>query len=340
MRIFHASLIAGLVIATAPASAHHSPIIFDTDATVVIEGRISRYDWTNPHSYIFVESVDSEGETTEWQFETDSTNILSRNGWTPDTLSPGQLVTVRGNPDRNADRAHAMLISLVMENGAVLTPTAGDSLAPAPAARERSLEGIWEQQLENFVAFRASGLNIVTTEAGTAARESYDVRTENPVARCVAYPSPMIVAVPQHLSEITILEDRVTIHNEFFDVERVIHTDGRPHPDDAERTNQGHSIGHWEDDVLVVETMLFSDHRSTLPGTGLPSGAQKRVVERYALDEDGTRIEIDILYEDPEFLAEPFTGQLEWIQSPYEEITPFRCEVDQATRFMAEPPAP
>ena len=323
-----------------PASAHHSPIIFDTDSTVVVEGRISRYDWTNPHSYIFVEAIDSEGETTEWQFETDSTNILSRNGWTPETLSPGQLVTAHGNPDRNSDRAHAMLISLEMANGSILTPTAGDISAPEPVNRERSLEGVWEQQLDNFVAFRAAGLEVVTTEAGTAARESYDVRVENPVARCVPYPSPMIVAVPQHLSQISIEEDRITIHNEFFDVERVIFTDGRDHPEGAERTSQGHSVGHWEDDVLVVETKLFADHRSTLPGTGLPSGAQKRVVERYTLDEDGTRIDIDILYEDPEFLAEPFTGRLEWNLSPYEDITPFRCDVDQATRFMAEPPAP
>ncbi len=332
--------IVGLAIAVPPVSAHHSPIIFDTDAVIEIEGRISRYDWTNPHSYIFVETVDADGGPTVWQFETDSTNILARNGWTPETLTPGQLVTVRGNPDRNIDRAHAMLISLETENGAILTPTAGDARAPAAANRVRSLEGIWEQQLENFVAFRAAGLNVLTTEAGTAARESYDVRTDNPVARCVVYPSPTIVAVPQHLSEIRILEDRVTIHNEFFDVERVIYTDGRGHPDGAERTNQGHSVGRWEDDVLVVETTLFADHRSTLPGTGLPSGARKRVVERYALDESGTRIDIDILYEDPEFLAEPFAGQLEWLRSPYEELTPFSCEVDQATRFMAEPPAP
>ena len=340
MKFSPSFLIAGLVIAAAQTSAHHSPIIFDTNATVVIEGVISRYDWTNPHSYIFVESVSDTGEAIEWQFETDSTNILSRNGWTPETLSAGQLVTVRGNPDRNADRAHAMLISLETANGSILTPTSGDVSAPLPANRERSLEGIWEQQLENFVAFRASGLNVVTTEAGTAARESYDVRTENPVARCFAYPSPMIVAVPQHLSEITIHDDQITIHNEFFDVERVIYTDGRDHPDNADRTNQGHSVGHWEDDVLVVERTLFSDHRSTLPGTGLPSGAQKRVVERYALSSDGTRIDIDILYEDPEFLAEPFTGQLEWNLSPYQEITPFRCEPEQAARFMAEPPGP
>ncbi|MGI9258239.1 MAG: DUF6152 family protein [Gammaproteobacteria bacterium] len=340
MQFSRTPLTALLALIATALPAHHSPIIFDTNATVVIEGRISRYDWTNPHSYIFVESVDDEGVTTEWQFETDSTNILARNGWTPDTLSPGQLVTVRGNPDRNANRAHAMLISLETTNGSLLTPTAGNNLAPEPQNRERSFEGIWEQQLENFVAFRAAGLNVVTTEAGTAARDSYDVRTENPVARCVAYPSPMIVAVPQHLSEITIHEDHISIHNEFFDVERVIYTDGRGHPDDSERINQGHSIGSWEDDVLVVETTLFSDHRSTLPGTGLPSGAQKRVVERYALSEDGARIDIDILYEDPEFLAEPFTGRLEWNLSPYEEITPFRCEVDQATRFMAEPPSP
>ena len=67
------------------------PIIFDTDSVVVFQGQISRYDWTNPHSYIFVEVLNDNGETTEWQLETDATPILQRNGWTPESLEPGDL---------------------------------------------------------------------------------------------------------------------------------------------------------------------------------------------------------------------------------------------------------
>ncbi len=340
MKYSYRMLLAGALIAAAPLSAHHSPIIFDLDSVVVIEGQISRFDWANPHVYIFVEATDESGQTTEWQLETDATPILLRNGWTRESLLPGDPVSVQANPDRQANRAHALMISIEKQDGSILTPTSGDTSAPPAPPPEQSLAGIWEQHFDNFFEFRVQGMNVSTTEKGTAARESYDIRTENPVARCVAYPSPMIVAAPQYLNEITFHEDRATIHNEFFDVERSIYTDGRSHPENAERTIQGHSIGSWEGDVFIVDTTLFADHRSTLPGTGLPSGSQKHVVERYELSEDGRMIRIDFMLEDPEFLAEPFTGTLEWHQSPYSEISAFGCTLAQATRFMYEPPAP
>lgn len=321
------------------AGAHHSPIIFDMDTVIVIEGEVTQFDWRSPHTYLFVETTNEAGETQEWQFESDAVPILSRNGWAADTVVPGERVSVRANPDRNTERAHALLISLEKSDGSTLTPTAGDPNAPA-AVKRSTLAGIWEQGFENFLGFRSAGLAVRTTPAGTAARQSYDVRTENPVARCIPYPSPMIVAVPQHLNEITIEADRVIIHNEFFNVRRTIWTDGREHPQDGERTNQGHSIGRWEDGVLVVDTRQFADSRSTLPGAGLPSGAQKHVVERYTLDADGTGISIDIFLEDPEFLAEPFTYTLQWRSSGYPELLTFTCEEDQATRFMFEPPRP
>lgn len=327
-----------LLVATA-AFGHHSPIIFDTDTVIVIEGEITQFDWRSPHTYIFVETTTGSGGMTEWQFESDAVPILSRNGWSADTLTPGERVSIRANPDRNAKRNHGLLISLERSDGSILTPTAGDPNAPQSVSRS-TLAGTWEQGFENFLGFRGRGLEVQTTPAGTAARASYDILTQNPVAECIAYPSPMIVAVPQHLNEITIETDRVLIHNEFFNVQRTVWMDGRDHPANAERTNQGHSIGRWDGDVLVVDTRNFADHRSTLPGTGLPSGAQKHVIERYRLNDDGTGISIEIFLEDPEFLAEPFTYTLEWRSSGYTELLTFTCEVDQATRFMFEPPRP
>jgi hypothetical protein len=331
-------LLAATLVATSPVFGHHSPIIFDADAIVVVQGPVSRFDWTNPHVYIFVETTDDIGRTVEWQFETDATPILRRNGWTPGSLTTGDRVSVRANPDRLRGRAHALLISLEKDDGTVLTPTSGDPNAPTVTPPAAGLSGIWEQRFENFLEFYARAANVATTEKGTAARAQYDVRSENPVAACIAYPSPTIVAAPQYLNELTVHDDRVTIHSEFYDVERTIYLDGRGHPENGERTNQGHSIGWWDGDALVVDTTLFADHRSTLPGTGLPSGAQKHVVERYALSDDGTGILIDFTLEDPEYLTEPFTGTLEWRYLPHLKMAAFDCDLEQATRFMFEPP--
>jgi len=330
-------LLAGTLAAASAASGHHSPIIFDADAVVVVQGPVTRFDWTNPHVYIFVATTDETGRSVEWQFESDATPILLRNGWTPESLTPGDVVSVRASPDRRTDRAHGLLISLEKNDGTILTPTSGDPNAPPLTSAASDLSGIWEQRFENFLGFYTSAANVSTTEKGTAARAQYDIRSENPVAACVAYPSPMIVAAPQYLNEITVDDDRVTIRYEFFDVERIVYMDGRGHPEDGERTNQGHSIGWWDDDVLVVDTTHFADHRSTLPGTGLPSGARKHVVERYTLSEDGSRILIDFMLEDPEYLTESFVGTLEWQYSPHLQMSAFGCDLNQATRFMFEP---
>lgn len=336
----HSVLLAGMFLAASPVLGHHSPIIFDADAVVVVQGSVSRFDWTNPHVYIFVETTNGTGRTVEWQFETDPTPILLRNGWTPESLTTGDRVSVRANPDRLRDRAHALLISLEKEDGAVLTPTSGDPNAPTAIRAAVGLAGIWEQRFENFLEFRARGTEVSTTDKGTAARAQYDIRSENPVAECIAYPSPMIVAAPQYLNELTIHDDRVVIRSEFYNVERTIYMDGRGHPENGERTNQGHSIGWWDGNALVVDTTLFADHRSPLPGTGVPSGAEKHVVERYALSEDETQIMIEFTLEDPEYLAQPFTGTLEWRYSGYSEISAFGCELEQATRFMYESGGP
>ena len=88
-------------VATSPLAAHHSPIIFDMGTEIEVEGQVTLFDWTNPHVYIFVEATDDAGREIEWQFETDATPILLRNGWTRDSLLPGDRVSVRANPDRH-----------------------------------------------------------------------------------------------------------------------------------------------------------------------------------------------------------------------------------------------
>ena len=75
-------------------------------------------------------------------------------------------------------------------------------------------------------------------------------------------------------------DDIIYIRSEYFDEERTVYMDGRSHPDSSQRFDRGHSIGRWEGDTLVVDTANFADHRSPYQ-IGVPSGAQKHVVERY-----------------------------------------------------------
>ena len=128
------------------------------------------------------------------------------------------------------------------------------------------------------------------------------------------------------------------MRSEFFNSERMIHMDGRAHPENGERTNQGHSIGRWEGEVLVVDTRLFADHRAPIrgPNEGVPSGAQRHVVERFHLSEDRTRLIVDFVVEDPEYLGEPFSGSLELYHAPELEMLGFNCDPESIERYTVE----
>ena len=109
--------------------------------------------------------------------------------------------------------------------------------------------------------------------------------------------------------------------------------DGRAHPEPSERFVTGHSIGWWEDDTLVVDTRNFADHRSPYQ-IGIPSGAQKHVVERYRLNDDGLHLDVEFTLEDPEFLAEPMVHRRPLIYSPHLAMFPGECDPEATRRFL------
>ena len=331
------SVVAVMVVIAATASAHHSPAAFNLDSQITIQGAISRFDWTNPHVYIYVGSMTSAGEKREWMIETDGTSILTRSGWSRDSVAVGDVVTVRANPDRNAQRNHALLISMARADGVVLRPRLG---SVAARSRATSVSGVWDG-LRGFGQRRFGTFR--PTEKGIAAMKAYTDEV-NPAADCVPFPSPFLQSLP-YLNQIEVRGDTVMIRSEFFNVDRTVHMDGRGHPSDGVRANQGHSIGHWEDGVLIVDTTLFAEHRlgnsqglsfaPRLANTqGLPSGPRKHVVERYQLSQDGTRLLLNFVLEDPDYLAEPLTVSTEWDYAPTLPLLRFGCDPEQARRFQ------
>ena len=111
--------------------------------------------------------------------------------------------------------------------------------------------------------------------------------------------------------------------------------DGRKHPDNSERFASGHSIGRWDEDTLVVDTRNFTDHRSPYQ-IGVPSGAQKHVVERFRLIENGERIAVEFTLEDPEYISAPLNHARELIYSAHLELSPFDCDPEATRRFLIE----
>ena len=327
MRSVYAVLLATTWVVASPATGHHGNIIFDLDRVVALQGTVSRYEWRNPHVYIFVESRNDEGQPVTWQLEGDPIPIMTRSGWTSATLTPGDPVTVRLNPDRNSQRGHGLLISLVKADGVVLEPRSGGRASDVRAA---TLEGVWDG-LRGYNTRRF--IYGALTEKGATAQAEY-TEADNPVSDCIPYPLPTIVAAP-YLNEIEILDNRILIRSEFFGVERTIYMDGRSHPQNGERSNQGHSIGSWEGDVLVVDTTLYADYRAG-NRAGIPSGPRKHSVEKYALSEDGTQLMIDYVIEDPEYMVDPMVGSMIWDYAPDRELLSIECDQQNARLYELE----
>ena len=326
-----------MVICVSPASGHHSASIFDTTSVVALQGTVTRFSWTNPHVYIYVETQDNTGELVEWEIETDATPILTRSGWTSDSLLPGDLITVRAHPDKRTEANHALLVSIAKSTGETL---AGRSYFLREENTEllsgaSDMSGVWELELSAFRGFYAAWANVVFTEKGILSQAEYEILSDSPQAQCIAIPPPASLIAP-NLNEITLHENSIVIRNERFNVERTIYTDGRGHPENGELTNQGHSIGWWEGGTLVVDTTLFEIHRSPIIGSGVSSGPHKHVAERYTLSDDGTNIAIDFILEDPEYLVEPFTGTVAWHYAPHFQMLGFDCDPENAKRFTLE----
>ncbi|HEY1239515.1 MAG TPA: DUF6152 family protein [Bryobacteraceae bacterium] len=90
----------GLVLALAPAAvAHHSfAAEFDGNKRVSFQGVVTKVEWTNPHTYFYVDVKDDSGRVVNWAFETAGPNLLARLGWKRDSLKVGDRVTVVGYP--------------------------------------------------------------------------------------------------------------------------------------------------------------------------------------------------------------------------------------------------
>jgi hypothetical protein len=333
---------------TWPAFGHHSDAGVDMSSMVEFEGVVTEFHWRNPHVYFNVVTIEESGEETEWELQLPSTMTMTRMGWNRDSLASGDRLTVWTHPSQSG-RPYGILEYAERADGTRL-PTSFDNddgtsdpifdIGDNPSTN--SLEGVWIADREKLTLYPGGfdgffDAQLILTEAGRVAQISYDeLSEENPESTCIGRPTPaMLVSTTIFPIQIEFNEDSETImvRSELFDEERTVYMDGRGHPEGDESFITGHSIGYWEGDVLVVDTRQFADHRSPYQ-IGVPSGPQKHVVERYRLNDDRTRIIVEFVLEDPEYLAEPLVHMRELVYSPQLEIGEFRCDPETTRRFV------
>lgn len=333
--------------------AHHSAAPhFDASQEVVVENAsIVEWKFVNPHSYLYFNTTSDDGEVVNWRCESTAATMLRRNGWTSDTLEVGQKVTIKGEPARREDNV-CSLKTIILEDGTVIgrndnvteaiaaTSTEfakidqGDINRPARLENgQPNISGAWvtlsfgpgakggEPHPREQVAPTWGGYTL--TDKGLALAENYDVRFDDPALKC--HPINIIEGWNHDIivNEITQNEDTIVLQYGYVDFVRTIHMNLQEHPQNIVPSAGGHSIGRWQDDVLVVETIGFEEGVLLHQG-GVHHSPNMRTVERFYRDSETNELVREYTLIDPEYFVGERKGvdYMQMSAAPYE---PFDC---------------
>jgi len=103
-----------LLAIAVPAIAHHAfAAEYDADQPVKLKGKVTKFEWTNPHARFYIDVVDEKGVVSSWNLELASPNVLRRNGWTSKILQIGEEISVEGSRARDGSKmANARVVTL------------------------------------------------------------------------------------------------------------------------------------------------------------------------------------------------------------------------------------
>jgi hypothetical protein len=152
---------------------------------------------------------------------------------------------------------------------------------------------------------------------------------------CMPPGMPGIMGTAQYPIEFLFTPGRVTTHHEAWMQWRNIYTDGRGHPADLDATFEGDSIGHWEGDTLVVDTVGIK--QAAALGMGMSHSDKLHIVERIHLARDDPDTLVDeMTLSDPEALAKPWAHTLTYKRSREWQLLEFVCNENDRNPVDAE----
>lgn len=328
-----------VIAAGATAHAHHGFGSFDRSADLMtLEGIITDIEIINPHSWVYFTVAGEDGETQNWRCELRAATVLRRSGWSAEMFVTGEPIRITGLPDRNDPRS-CYLSNVVFADGTQFNryaqiddaePLVDPSTRPVRLANgDPNISGDWAPIQMLLSDPRVGGVDrdelstptrgpggggggprpdpVELTAAGQAVLDATDLRSPegNPRFRCET--TSIIFDWPWDgsVNRITQQDDTITLEYGQHGFTRTIHMNMDAHPADIEPSRAGHSIGRWEDDVLVVDTVGFLP--GLLTGQVLHSD-QLHVVERFSLDTEEMALTREYTAEDPLYFVGQHTG--------------------------------
>ena len=195
-----------------------------------------------------------------------------------------------------------------------------DPANASPIDDHSELSGLWYND-PGATRNWPSTAEVPITPTGQGLVDSW-AQDEDPMLGCIIG-FGRIVSAPFPM-ELLIDGDRATILYEYDHQIRRIYMDGRGHPDDLYPTLMGHSVGYWENGVLVVDTIGLEGSYFR-PSGALPYSDSAQITERYSSLPGGKQLQIEFTVTDSDYYQEPWS--VIWTYSPAADILEYRCIV-------------
>lgn len=321
--------------------AHHGANSqFDTSVEISYTGYVTDLGFVNPHSYVSFHMtdengdfiLDEQGNPFEMHCEMLSGTSLRRAGWTEEMFKPGTAIKVGGNPSRK-EKDVCVLETMVLNDGPEMSrfeqiaetrPEVDLNRQARTAWGDPNIDGDWAAEARVARPAQDAGApdlsapatpapDLLLTDAGKSAVNDVlaGIRAgELEINRLNCQPRDFFNDwtfnwMPNRIIQ---QQDKIFITYGFMDRERVIHMDMDEHPADLEPSLSGHSIGRWEDDVLIVDTIGFTEaFRYRGSSISSISSPQLHVVERFSVDNENGTLTRDYIARDPLYWDASYT---------------------------------
>ena len=312
------------------AVAHHSlGAFFDRNTDVEIEGVVTDIFWRNPHIGLTLEVVNESGESEAWELEGGAMHTVMRRGITAESVRIGDRIRAAGAGSRRGELA--ILVShILLPNGQEVGmsdreepprwTTFTQPAAAVPEDTDAAASGMFK--VWGFRELSQVRDPLVLTPAAEAAKAAFNPRTDDLQLRCLPPGMPNAVVNPYPM-ELINEGDQIVQRIEEWDARRVIYmTENRPSQPEV-APHLGLSVGRLEANTLIVETTDIDF--PWMDGVGTPMSPEAEILERYTVNEDGTRLNFELMVTDPVNLVQPAVWVTSWVYRPGVEVRPFEC---------------
>ena len=318
------------LLAVQASLAHHGNFTFDGATVLTLEGNVIRFEYTNPHGLVVMQTTDGR----EVHVEVDGPSLIRPMGTRENSLQPGDSIIAYVSPSNRGRDNEFLGREIVKPDGTLVRV----SVAFARQQERRnppvsdSIIGTWVPDRSNLFTHVAASENWKLTEAGQLSFDTYDTSESFAQAECIAATAPTLMMYPT-ANQIIEQDGYLEINADWMGASRTVYMDDRTHPPSSEQYYQGYSVGHWEGKDLVIETTNFTPNEI---GNifSIASGEKKQLMERFSLDDTGTTLTYTYILTDPEFLAEPVAASYQWQFRPDITVSNASCDRDAASRFL------